>query len=105
MLYLVALIVPPLAVLLCGKPFQAVVNLGIAIVSFVLLVVGVGLLGIPVCVIHALFVVHNFYADQRNERLMKTLRATADPQATESEQERQAEELWARQHGYYRERP
>jgi uncharacterized membrane protein YqaE (UPF0057 family) len=62
MLYLVAVILPPLAVLLAGKPFQAILNL---ILLFVTVYVG--------ALIHALFVVHNHYADKRQERLIRDL--------------------------------
>jgi len=62
MLYLLAILLPPLAVLLCGKPFQAILNLVLTIAGYV-----PGL-------IHALFVVHNFYEDRRAERVIKALR-------------------------------
>lgn len=62
MLYLVAVLLPPLAVLLAGKPFQAILNL---ILLFVTVYVG--------ALIHALFVVHNYYADKRQERLLRDL--------------------------------
>jgi uncharacterized membrane protein YqaE (UPF0057 family) len=62
MLYLLAVVVPPLAVLLCGKPFQAVLNLILVVATF-----GVG------AIIHAVFVVHNHYEDQRAERMIKAL--------------------------------
>ncbi len=61
MLYLVAVVLPPLAVLLCGKPFQA------------LLSVPLTLLGWAPGVIHALFVVNNHYAEQRNRRLIRAV--------------------------------
>jgi uncharacterized membrane protein YqaE (UPF0057 family) len=60
-LYLVAVILPPLAVLLAGKPFQAILNLILTLLFYV-----PGL-------IHALFVVHNHYADQRQDRLLRDL--------------------------------
>jgi uncharacterized membrane protein YqaE (UPF0057 family) len=62
MLYLVAVVFPPLAVLLAGKPFQAILNV---ILTIALWVPGV---------IHALFVVHNHYEDQRYDRLIKAMR-------------------------------
>ena len=61
MLYLVAVLLPPLAVLLAGKPFQAILNL---ILTIMLYVPGL---------IHALFVVHNHYADQRQDRMLRDL--------------------------------
>ncbi len=61
MLYLVAVLLPPLAVLLAGKPLQAILNLVLTLLFYV-----PGL-------IHALFVVHNHYADRRQERLYRDL--------------------------------
>jgi uncharacterized membrane protein YqaE (UPF0057 family) len=61
MLYLIAVVLPPLAVLLCGKFFQA------------LLSVPLTLLGWAPGVIHALFVVNNHYAEKRNARLIKAV--------------------------------
>ena len=61
MLYLVAVLLPPLAVLLCGKPFQALINVVLTVLFYV-----PGL-------IHAIFVVHNHYADQRNARLIRAI--------------------------------
>ena len=62
MLYLVAVILPPLAVLLSGKPFQAILNVILTLLFYV-----PGL-------IHAIFVVHNHYADKRTDRLVKEMR-------------------------------
>jgi uncharacterized membrane protein YqaE (UPF0057 family) len=61
MLYLVAILVPPLAVLLCGKPFQALLN--------ILLTVLVYFPGM----IHAILVVNNYYADQRTKKIVRAL--------------------------------
>jgi uncharacterized membrane protein YqaE (UPF0057 family) len=61
MLYLVAVVLPPLAVLLAGKPFQAVLSIPLT------------LLGWVPGVIHALFVVNNHYADKRSERLIRAM--------------------------------
>jgi hypothetical protein len=69
MLYLVAVLVPPLAVLLCGKPFQAIVNGVIWLIGLVAALVAVGIPVILVCIVHAIGVVHNYYADQRARRL------------------------------------
>ncbi|MCK1993511.1 YqaE/Pmp3 family membrane protein [Peribacillus muralis] len=53
MLYLIAILFPPLAVLLAGKPISAVVNLILTLFFYI-----PGL-------IHALFVVHDKKADKR----------------------------------------
>jgi uncharacterized membrane protein YqaE (UPF0057 family) len=63
MLYLLAIFLPPLAVLLCGKPFQALINL-----ILWPLTVHIG------AMIHALFVVHNYYSDKRQNRLIGEMR-------------------------------
>ena len=61
MLYLIAVVFPPLAVLLCGKPFQALLSIPLT------------LLGWAPGVIHALFVVNNHYAERRNKRLIQAV--------------------------------
>jgi uncharacterized membrane protein YqaE (UPF0057 family) len=61
MLYLLAIVLPPLAVLICGKPGQAALNLVLTC-----------LLWIP-GVIHAFMVVNNHYADQRTSRVIKAM--------------------------------
>lgn len=62
MLYLLAILLPPLAVLLCGKPFQALLNVGLTLLVWV-----------P-GMIHALLVVNSYHADRRNERLIQEMR-------------------------------
>lgn len=64
MLYLLAILLPPLAVLMCGKPFQAILNL-IAMVT---------LIGWIPAIIHAMLVVSSHHADQRNQRVVSELR-------------------------------
>lgn len=59
MLYLLAIVFPPLAVLFCGKPFQFLLNL--------LLCLFFWLPG----VLHALAVVANRYADKRVDRIIR----------------------------------
>jgi uncharacterized membrane protein YqaE (UPF0057 family) len=65
MLYLIAILLPPVAVALAGKPFQAILNLVLTLMLYV-----PGLL-------HALLVVHNHYADKRTARLVKETRRKA----------------------------
>lgn len=59
MLYLIAVIFPPLAVLLCRKPVQALLSVLLTLLFY--------LPGL----IHALLVVHERYADRRTDRLIK----------------------------------
>ena len=65
MLYLLAILLPPVAVLMCGKPVQAALNL---VLTLLLWVPGV---------IHAMFVVAEHKADKRADRIVKA--ATAHP--------------------------
>jgi len=67
MLYLLAIILPPLAVLLCGKPLTALLNLLLTL-----------LLWIP-GVIHAMLVVNAHYADERNKKLIKAMEKATKP--------------------------
>jgi uncharacterized membrane protein YqaE (UPF0057 family) len=59
--YLLAIILPPIAVLLCGKPVQAILNLLLTILFW-----------IP-GVVHALFVVHSHLADKRTDRVLEAV--------------------------------
>jgi uncharacterized membrane protein YqaE (UPF0057 family) len=61
MRYLLAIILPPIAVLLCGKPVQAILNLLLTILFW-----------IP-GVVHALFVVHGYLADKRTDRVLEAV--------------------------------
>lgn len=63
MLYLLAILLPPVAVLLTGRPGQAVLNFFLTL-----------LLWVP-GVIHAIMVVNEHKANQRQERLVKQMRA------------------------------
>lgn len=63
MLYLLALLLPPVAVLLAGKPIQALLNI---LLTLAFIVPGV---------IHALLVVHNYYADKRTDRMVRAVRS------------------------------
>jgi len=61
MLYLLAIILPPLAVLLCGKPITALLNLLLTLLFW-----------IP-GVIHAWLVINAHYADKRNDKLIHAM--------------------------------
>jgi uncharacterized membrane protein YqaE (UPF0057 family) len=62
LLYILAILFPPLAVFIAGKPFQAIVNLILTLCFYV-----PGL-------IHALLVVHDRKADKRLKKQMKMMR-------------------------------
>ena len=61
MRYLLAILLPPLAVLLCGKPIQFVLNIVLTLFFWV-----------P-GVVHAILVVHDHLEDKRANRLMKAI--------------------------------
>lgn len=61
MRYIIAIFLPPLAVFLCGKPFQGVLNIFLTLLFWV-----------P-GVIHALLVVHGHLADKRTDRIVKAI--------------------------------
>lgn len=61
MRYLLAIILPPLAVLLCGKPGQALLNLILCLFGW-----------IP-GIIHAIIVVNSHKADKRNDKLIEAI--------------------------------
>ena len=61
MRYLFAFVFPPLAVLLCGKPFQFLLSIPLTIC-----------LWIP-GVIYALLVVSSHKADKRNDKLIRAI--------------------------------
>lgn len=65
MRYLLAVLLPPVAVLLCGKPVQAVLSLVLTLLFWV-----------P-GVIHAALVVHQYYDDRNAERVIDAIRARA----------------------------
>lgn len=62
MRYVFAIILPPVAVLLCGKPVQFILNILLTLLGW-----------IP-GVIHAILVVNSHLADKRTERLEKAIR-------------------------------
>ena len=65
MRFIFAIILPPLAVLLCGKPFQALLNIFLTVLGW-----------IP-GMIHAVLVVNSHKADKRAARIEKAIKAAA----------------------------
>lgn len=64
MLYLLAIVLPPVAVLLAGKPVQALLN---CLLTLCLWIPGS---------IHAILVVNSRNADRRNKALIRTMERT-----------------------------
>ncbi|GAA0601195.1 hypothetical protein GCM10009416_43840 [Craurococcus roseus] len=72
MMYLLALVLPPLALLLAGRPFQAVFNGLLWVLGLVLMILPF-LAGLPflgVAVLWALVAVHNRKQESRDRRLV-----------------------------------
>ena len=63
MRYLLAIILPPVAVFLCGKPIQGLLNILLTLCFWV-----------P-GIIHALFVVNNHLADKRADRIVDAMKS------------------------------
>lgn len=63
MRYLLAIILPPVAVLLCGKPIQFLLNI---ILTLCLWIPGM---------IHALCVVSSHLADKRTDRIVQAMKS------------------------------
>jgi uncharacterized membrane protein YqaE (UPF0057 family) len=63
MRYLLAIVLPPVAMFTCGKPFQALICLILQVTVF----------GWIPAAIWALLTVSSYQADKRNERLIKAM--------------------------------
>lgn len=61
MRYILAILLPPVAVFLCGKPIQGIINIILTLAFFV-----------P-GVIHALFIVHGHHADMRTDKIVNAI--------------------------------
>jgi hypothetical protein len=74
MMYLLAFLVPPLAVLLCGRPFQAVFNGLLWLLGLVLLVLPFvpGLMTWAIAIIWAVLVVRSRNQEARDRRLVES---------------------------------
>ena len=62
MRYFLAIVLPPLAVLLCGKPVQFILNVFLTLFFW-----------IP-GMIHAILVVHSHLADKRTAKMVQAIR-------------------------------
>ncbi|HEY6334452.1 MAG TPA: hypothetical protein VI113_01080 [Alphaproteobacteria bacterium] len=79
MIYLVAIFVSPLALILIGKPFQAIANLILYILALALVVTLVfswlGALLWLIGVVHAILAINAHKADLRNKALIEAVKA------------------------------
>jgi TM2 domain-containing membrane protein YozV len=83
MIYLLAFFCAPLALLLTGKPIQALANLILYILSIAFWVTiifhTVGFILWALGVVHAVFAINNARADRRTRRLVAAMRETQPP--------------------------
>jgi uncharacterized membrane protein YqaE (UPF0057 family) len=75
MRYLLAIFLPPVAVLLCGKPMSALINLLLCLLFF-----------IP-GIIHAWMVVKEYHQDKRTDKTITSIKASAAAQMNKSDKE------------------
>lgn len=74
MLYLVALILPPLALLLCGKPVQAVISAIVWVLSWIFAIIGgLGFIMWVILAVHAIMVVR----DRNTKKMLESMRDDA----------------------------
>jgi uncharacterized membrane protein YqaE (UPF0057 family) len=62
MRYLLAILLPPVAVFICGKPIQGIINIILTLCFFV-----------PGA-IHAVLVVHSYLEDKRTDRIVEAMK-------------------------------
>ena len=75
MLYLIAIFVPPLALLLSGRLIAALLNLGLYFLAIIGMIPFLpGLLFWGLAVLHAVLVINNARSEQRNRDLIDALR-------------------------------
>ena len=71
--YFLALILPPVAILMAGKIFQAVFNAVLFVVGLFFFILGGGFLCL-LCIIHAFFVVHGHKQDKRQKEIVDAIK-------------------------------
>ena len=76
MRYLLAILIPPLALLLYGKFFQFLINLVLWAVVLVLCVLGIGLFLLWVPAMHAILVFLSAKSDKRFETLVDAIKTS-----------------------------
>ena len=82
MLYFLAILCPPLALALCGRPLSAILNI-VWIVAGLVITMAFGYIFIPVVALsamaHSIFVVSQHDADRRQRELIRSLGGTPAP--------------------------
>lgn len=84
MRYLLALLIPPLSILLSGRPITAVLNLLFWVLGLLFAVVGL-LVTWPLATLHALLLTHQDNADERNRALLAAVSGKPVPRQPKGE--------------------
>lgn len=84
MIYVVAILCPPLAILFLGKPFTAICNFLFCVVFFLLCFAGVGFFLIWMPSVHACVLASRAASDEQFRRQMEYQRSLAQWQQTKS---------------------
>jgi len=74
MLYVIAIIFPPLALLMANRLGHAILNFVMVCVSIPLMIIGVGFLIHVLPVVHACVVIGGKNADKRTDRIVQAMR-------------------------------
>lgn len=69
MMYILALLLPPLALLLSGKPFQAIISAAFWILAWILAIFGAGFIVWVILAVHAILVVR----DHNTRKMMEDI--------------------------------
>ena len=67
-LYLLAIVFPPAAIMMRGRIFQAWLSAALWAIALVSILVGIGIYAGPLCIGHGLFVVYWYGKDDRAQR-------------------------------------
>lgn len=77
MIYLVAILIPPLALLLEGKIFQAIINAVFWLLGLIFFILG-GFLVLGITIIHAIIVVHGARSDARTQKIVDAINSNKE---------------------------
>ncbi|MBT5186676.1 MAG: YqaE/Pmp3 family membrane protein [Kordiimonadaceae bacterium] len=77
MIYILAIFIPPLALLFKGKIFQAIINGVLWVLGLVFLVLG-GFVLWAICVIWAILVVKGANEDERTQKIVDAIKDSKD---------------------------
>jgi UPF0716 family protein affecting phage T7 exclusion len=82
MLHLLAFFLPPAALLLAGKPIQAIINLCVYVLAWIAVVFLIfpGFICWAIAVLHAILVINSKRADQRTKEVVQAIALKSDNQ-------------------------